>query len=362
RGPLDTEHLRQAFQLLVDRHEALRTVFPARDGAPVQLVLPRRAFELGLTRATGAGEEEVRELAGRLAEQPFDLAKGPLMRAELIALGPAEHLLVVVLHHIVVDRWSFGLLMSELSEAYAARVEGREPRLPELPVRYADHVAGRQALLDGDLGDRLLGYWRAQLAGAPEALELPTDRPRPPVRSFRGASVPVRLDAAASRAVRDLAKSAGATPFMVLLAAFQAVLARHAGSAEVVVATGPATRAPGAELLVGSLVNTVLLRTSLAGDPTYAELVERVRGTALDAFDHQELPFDRLVAELSPQRDASRNPLYQVSFALQNMPTGELKLGELRAERLPMHSATAKFDLSLSLAEDGAALAGALEY
>ncbi|MFJ7209114.1 amino acid adenylation domain-containing protein [Streptomyces sp. NPDC098789] len=362
RGPLDTEHLRQAFQLLVDRHEALRTVFPARDGAPVQLVLPRRAFELGLTEATGAGEDEVRALAGRLAEQPFDLAKGPLMRAELISLGPAEHLLVVVLHHIVVDRWSFGLLMSELSEAYAARAEGREPRLPELPVRYADHVAGRQALLDGALGDRLLGYWRGQLAGAPEALELPTDRPRPPVRSFRGASVPVRLDAAASRAVRDLAKSAGATPFMVLLAAFQAVLARHAGTAEVVVATGPATRAPGAELLVGSLVNTVLLRTSLAGDPTYAELVERVRGTALDAFDHQELPFDRLVEELAPSRDLSRNPLAQVGFVLQNAPATTPELTGLAVETVPVTRDSAHMDLDLQLAEEDGCFTGFAEF
>ncbi|WP_405677480.1 amino acid adenylation domain-containing protein [Streptomyces sp. NBC_00048] len=362
RGPLATEHLHRAFQQLVDRHEALRTVFPARDGAPVQLVLPRRAFELGLTEAAGSGEEEVRALAGRLAEQPFDLAKGPLMRAELIVLGPREHLLVVVLHHIVVDRWSFGLLMSELSECYAALAEQRPVRLPELPVRYADHVAGRQALLDGGLGERLLDYWRGQLAGAPEALELPGDRPRPPVRSFRGASVPVRLDAAASQAVRDLCRTAGATPFMVLLAAFQAVLARHAGTEDVVVATGPATRAPGAELLVGSLVNTVLLRTSLAGDPTFAELVERVRGTALDAFDRQELPFDRLVEELAPSRDLSRNPLAQVGFVLQNAPATTPALTGLAVEPVSVARDSAHLDLDLQLAEEDGCFTGFAEF
>ncbi|MET9700740.1 amino acid adenylation domain-containing protein [Streptomyces sp. NPDC006529] len=361
-GPLDPGHLERAFQLLVDRHEALRTVFPARDGAPVQLVLPRRAFELGRTAAAGAGEDEARALAARLAEQPFDLAKGPLMRAELIGLGPGEHLLVVVLHHIVVDRWSFGLLMSELSESYAALVERRPVRLPELPVRYADHVAGRQAQLDGGLGERLLDYWRGQLADMPEALELPGDRPRPAVRSFRGASVPVRLDAGASQAVRELCRSAGATPFMVLLAAFQAVLARHAGAAEVVVATGPATRAPGTELLVGSLVNTVLLRTSLAGDPTFAELVERVRGTALDAFDHQELPFDRLVEELAPSRDLSRNPLAQVGFVLQNAPATTPALSGLAVEPVVVVRDSAHMDLDLQLSEEDGCFTGFAEF
>ncbi|MFJ4192147.1 amino acid adenylation domain-containing protein [Kitasatospora sp. NPDC089509] len=362
RGPLDVDHLRQAFQQLVDRHEALRTVFPARDGVPVQLVLPRRAFELGLTEAPGADPAEVEELTGRLAERPFDLAKGPLLRAELIALGPQEHLLVVVLHHIVVDRWSFGLLMSELSECYGALAEARPVRLPELPLRYADHVAHRQAVLDGGLGDRLLAHWRERLAGAPQALELPGDRPRPAVRSFRGATAPVRLGPAASQAVRDLARAAGATPFMVLLAAFQAVLARHAGTAEVVVATGPATRAPGTELLVGALVNTVLLRTSLAGDPSFTELVERVRGTALEAFEHQELPFDRLVEELAPSRDLSRNPLAQVGFVLQNAPATTPALAGLAVEPVAVARDSAHLDLDLQLTEEEGCFTGFAEF
>ncbi|MEU3571816.1 amino acid adenylation domain-containing protein, partial [Kitasatospora sp. NPDC036755] len=362
RGPVAVDHLRQAFQRLVDRHEALRTVFPARDGVPVQLVLPRRVFELGTTEAAGADEAEVRRLAARLAEQPFDLAKGPLLRAELIALGPQEHLLVVVLHHIVVDRWSFGLLMSELSEGYAASAERRPARLPELPLRYADHVAARQAVLDGGLGDRLLAHWRERLAGAPQALELPGDRPRPAVRSFRGATVPVRLDAAASQAVRDLARAAGATPFMVLLAAFQAVLARHAGAEEVVVATGPATRAPGTELLVGALVNTVLLRTSLTGDPSFADLVERVRGTALDAFEHHELPFDRLVEELAPSRDLSRNPLAQVGFVLQNAPAATPALSGLAVEPVAVPRDSAHLDLDLQLTEEEGCFTGFAEF
>ncbi|WP_208921566.1 non-ribosomal peptide synthetase [Streptomyces capitiformicae] len=362
RGPLAREHLHRAFQSLVDRHEALRTVFPARDGAPVQLVLPRRAFELGLTEAPDADEDTFRALAGKLAQQPFDLTKGPLMRAELIALGPEEHLLVVVLQHIVVDRWSFGLLMSELSESYAALVEQRPARLPELPLRYADHVATRQALLDGALGDRLLAYWRGQLADAPAALELPGDRPRPPVRSFRGDSVPVRLEAATSQAVRDLCGTAGATPFMVLLAAFQAVLARHADTRDVAVVTGPATRAPGTELLVGSLINTVVLRTSLAGDPTFAELVERVRGTALDAFDHQELPFDRLVEELAPSRDLSRNPLAQVGFVLQNAPATTPTLTGLAVEPVPVARNNAHLDLDLQLVEENGCFTGFAEF
>ncbi len=366
RGPLDVAALGAAFQLLVDRHEALRTVFPARAGTPVQLILPRRAFEPALVEPPQGTRDEraawAADYAASSAERPFDLTKGPLLRAELIAVGVEEHFLVVVLHHIVVDRWSFGLMMAELSEAYAARVEGRAVDLPELAIRYGDHVARHQALLDGPHGAGLLKYWLERLRGAPAGLELPTDRPRPASRSFRGATVPMSLGSELSAEVRAFGRKAGLTPFMVLLAALQATLARYSGSEDIVVSTGPATRPPGTERLVGCLVNTVLLRTSLAGDPTFDQLAAQVRENTLDAFEHRELPFDRLVEALAPTRDLSRNPLTQVGFVLQNAPATVPALTGLAVEALQVDRKNAHMDLDLQLTEEDGRFTGFVEY
>ncbi|WP_377267728.1 amino acid adenylation domain-containing protein [Peterkaempfera sp. SMS 1(5)a] len=366
RGRLDHDALENAFQVLVDRHESLRTVFPARGGVPVQLILPRRRFELERIDARGRTPEEraawALDRAATAASRRFDLAKGPLMRAELIAVGPDDHMLVVALQHIVVDRWSFGLLMDELSQAYAARLEGRTPVFAPMPVRYPDHVAQRQAVLDGPYGEQLLRHWTARMAGAPQALGLPTDRQRPAVRSFRGATVPVAFGTALSDRVREYSRRSGATPFMVVLAGLQAVLARCSGDTDVVVLTGPATRPPGTERLVGCLVNTVLLRTSLTGEPSFETLIDRVREATLDAFEHRELPFDRLVEALAPERDLSRNPLSQVGFVLQNAPATVPALTGLDVEAVRVARRDAHLDLDFQLTEENGEFIGFVEY
>jgi len=365
-GPLSAASAERALAGVVRRHEALRTVFVEEDGVPGQVVLPFAGFTLPVEELAGldapAREAAVRRRAGEEAARPFDLSAGPLFRAVLLRLAADEHVLLVAMHHVVTDGWSTEILFREMAELYAAHTEGREPALPALPVQYADHAVWQRERL-GDSLERQLAYWKDRLRGAPELLDLPTDRPRPAVQTFRGARVPLVLSAGLVERLRALGRDEGATLHMVLLSAFQLLLARYAGSGDVVVGTPVAGRGRGEiENLIGFFVNTLVLRTDLSGDPPVRELLRRVRETTLSAYEHQDLPFERLVAELRPERSLAHSPLVQAVFTLLNAGRGAPPLPGLRVEGLEAGSGTTRYDLTLDLAAHAGGVSGALEY
>ncbi|OWA19269.1 hypothetical protein B9W68_01910 [Streptomyces sp. CS227] len=358
-GTLDRAALHAAVQAVVDRHEALRTSFTQLDGVPVQVVADDVRIDLPVADVTEAGLEAA---LAEEAARPFDLTARPLLRTSLLRLAEDDHVWTVTLHHLVSDMWSCGILLDEVAVGYAARLAGQQSELPELALHYPDFTIWQRDRLTGEYRDRLLGHWRDRLADAPRITELPLDRPRPAAQSFRGRQVPVTLTPALSEAVRDLSRRSGVTPFMTLLAAFQLLLGRYSGQLDIVVATGAATRTPETERVVGCFINTVLLRTSLAGDPSFDELLERVRATTLDALDHQDLPFEQLVAALQPQRDLSVNPLAQVMFILQNAPVPTVALPGLEATVLAAERGGAQLDLDVQLREVGGVFTGFVEY
>ncbi|HEU4558943.1 MAG TPA: non-ribosomal peptide synthase/polyketide synthase, partial [Longimicrobium sp.] len=366
-GTLDEVALERALGEIVRRHEALRTVFTEVGGSPVQVIAPFGGFALPVEELSELGEADreaaLRRRADDEARRPFDLAAGPLFRAALLRLGAEDHVLLLGMHHIVGDGWSLGVLGRELAALYAAYREGRESPLPELPVQYADYAVWQREQLAGDALDRQLAYWKERLAGAPELLELPTDRPRPAVQSYRGATVPVALSPELLERLQALGRSEGATLYMTLLGAFQVLLSKYGGSEDVVVGSPIAGRTRGeVEELIGFFVNTLVLRTDLSGDPSFRELLARVREATLGAYEHQDVPFERLVEELQPERSLSHAPLFQVMFALQD--TGRLagSLDGVEMRRLAAESGTSKFDLMLALAEHAGGIRGGLEY
>ncbi|MEU3554840.1 non-ribosomal peptide synthetase [Streptomyces fragilis] len=358
-GTLDRAALHAAVQAVVDRHEALRTSFTQLDGVPVQVVADDVRIDLPVVDVSEAGLEAA---LAEEAARPFDLSARPLLRTSLLRLADDDHVWTVTLHHLVSDMWSCGILLDEVAAGYAARLAGQEPALPELALHYPDFTIWQRERLTGPYRDRLLDHWRDRLEGAPRITELPLDRPRPAAQSFRGRQVPVTLAPELSAAVRDLSRRSGVTPFMTLLAAFQLLLSRCSGQEDIVVATGAATRTPETERVVGCFINTVLLRTSLAGDPSFAELLERVRVTTLDALDHQDLPFEQLVGELQPQRDLSVNPLAQVMFILQNAPVPTVALPGLQASVVAAERGGAQLDLDVQLREVDGVFTGFVEY
>ncbi|HEX2091321.1 MAG TPA: amino acid adenylation domain-containing protein, partial [Longimicrobiaceae bacterium] len=367
RGRLDVRALAGAVSAVVCRHEALRTVFATADREPVQVIRPAGPHPLPVVDLRGIAHDGRERELGRLvvedAARPFDLARGPLLRTTLVAVGEEEHGLLVSMHHVVSDGWSMGVLVREVSELYAARLEGRAPALAPLPVQYADYALWQRTWLSGETLEAQVRWWRDHLAGAPPLLELPTDRPRPQVHSDRGDSRAIVLPAELAVGLRSLARREGATLFMTLLAVWQALLSRWSGEEDVVVGTPIAGRTRvETEGLLGFFVNTLALRTDLSGDPTFAELLRRVREGTLGAYQHQEVPFERLVEELGVKRSLTHSPLFQVMFSLQNAPAGELRLGGLVAEPIPEGRETARFDLSLGLTETEGTLEGALVY
>jgi amino acid adenylation domain-containing protein len=368
RGALRVGALKRSLRELAQRHEVLRTRFEEAGGRPAAVVSEQA--DLGLIRldlrAVPAGEREERlrvelETAGR---RPFDLERGPLVRALLVQLGQDEHVLLLALHHIVCDGWSLEVLEDELRTLYGAICAGEGcPALPDLPVQYSDYAAWlREPAQVTAMGARL-GYWKDRLAGAPQVLELPADRPRPPVLSYAGAVCRRRLGPALVAGLRALGRQEGATLFMVLLSAFSVLLWRYTAQEEVVVGTPVANRErPEIERLVGFFVNTLPLRCDLRGEPTFRELVGRVRETTVDAHAHQEVPFERLVEELQPQRDLSRTPLFQVLLALESAERAVAAMGSLEVTRLTVDSGTSKFDLGLYLVEREGGLDVTAEY
>ncbi|HEX3557487.1 MAG TPA: amino acid adenylation domain-containing protein, partial [Thermoanaerobaculia bacterium] len=364
-GALRPAALAAAFREIVRRHQVLRTRFVENGGRPVQVVGPSSGvplWEIDL-RALPVPESEVPVLLAAEARRPFDLAAGPLLRTTLLRLGEAEHVMVLVVHHIAFDGWSTAVLMRELAALYPAAVSGRPSPLPELPQQYGDYARWqREGALAGAL-EAQVDYWRQRLAGLPEILDLPTDRPRSTVRDPRGGRVRTGLPTALAGGLRALGRRSGSTPFMVLLAGFQALLARYTGGDEAPVGSPVAGRnRVETEALIGFFVNTLVLRTSLAGDPDFFELLRRTRETTLGAYDHQEVPFERLVEELAPRRDLRHSPLFQVMLAFQNTPPPVLEVSGLRLEPLALESGAAKFDLVLNAREEGDGLEIVLEY
>jgi amino acid adenylation domain-containing protein len=368
RGGLDVAALRRALDETVCRHEVLRTRFTLGAQGVVQVIDPALPLPLPLVDLArlpeAAAAEEAEALALGQACRPFDLTRGPLLRATLVRRRAEEHVLLLTLHHIVSDGWSNGILIRELSDLYAAFAGGRAPGLPELPVQYADFAAWQREWLRGEALERQLAFWRERLAGALAVLELPNDRPRPAVLGSRGARLPFALPAAASEGLRGLGRRAGATLFMTVLASLQTLLARVAGSSDVSVGSPIANRnRVETEGLIGLFVNTLVLRARIDGGASFADLLGQVREATLDAYAHQDVPFEKLVEELRPQRDTSHTPLFQVMLVLQNTPPVRLALPGLEIGGGEVDAGTAKLDLNLILGEAGdGRLTGAAEY
>ncbi len=366
-GRLEGEALRQALQQIVARHEALRTTFESVGGRPHQVIASSMLVPLEITdlggMAAGEREAEAARLLAAEAAHPFDLAAGPLLRAGLLRLWEEEHVLWVSMHHIVSDGWSMGVFFKELGTLYGALVRGEPSPLPPLKIQYADFAAWQRSWLEGEPLAAQLAYWRARLLGSPAALELPADFPRPPLLTHRGASISFRVEPELSQALRGLARREGATLYMTLLAAFQALLSRYTGGTDIVLGSPIANRTRAeVEDLIGFFVNTLVLRTDLSGDPSFLELISRVREVALGAYAHQDLPFEQLVEALNPVRDLSRHPLVQVVFQVMNAPLEPLSLAGLRTEPCEGEAIATRLDLELHLFEAEGGLWGQAIY
>ena len=317
RGPLDAKALEQAVVEIARRHAALRTTFTTEGDRPVQVVASLQAVELPVVDLTGLSREErartAKELASTFARSPFDLRQGPLWRTLLVQLGKKEHLLLVTMHHIITDAWSLGVFARELAAFYAVSTGSTTETLPPLPIQYADVAAWEREYLPRVMGEQL-AYWKKHLADVP-ALDLPTARPRPAVSSYQGGKVSLKLPRSLAEAVEKLSRREEATPFMTLLTAFQVLLHRLSGQDDFAVGVPIAGRGRREmEVLIGFFVSTLALRTDLSGTPSFHEAVQRTRQTALEAYGRQDVPFEKIVEEVQPERDLSRTPVFQVMF------------------------------------------------
>jgi len=366
-GELDEAALRSALNEVARRHEVLRTRFGMQDGEPVQVIAPE--LLIALTKddlghlAPHERESEARRRSLAAVDACFDLARGPLIRAQLLRLEPTVHWLLITLHHIVTDGWSSGVLTRELATLYNAYRRGETSPLPALPVQYADFAVWQRQWLQGAAVDKLVKYWRAALAGLPN-LELPSDRPRPAAATYRGERIEIAIPEALVRSLKAVGRGESATVFMVLLAAYQVLLSRYSGQDDVAVGVPTAGRGRSElEPMIGFFVNTLVLRGDLSGNLSFRQFLARVRGRALDAYTHQELPFEKLVEELAPKRDLSRNPLFQASLALNNTPPGRWDVDGLDVTKIdPIHRSTAKFDLATFLIEDAGKFTGYMDF
>ena len=368
QGPLNVAAMQASLDDLVARHESLRTTFVAAREGPIQVVAARLKVPLPIATLTGQGSaEEVRRRAKVLLQQearrPFDLSQGPLIRALLVRLEAETHILLLTLHHIITDGWSTGVLNRELSSLYRAHVHETPVDLPALPIQYADYALWQRQWIQEKVLAEQLGYWRKQLGAGLSVLELPTDRPRQRQQTLRGATCERRLTSELVTQLDELSRREGTTRFMTMLAAFQTLLFRYTGQTDIAVGTPIANRGRSElEGLIGFFVNTLVLRTDLSGGPSFRELLERVRKVALDAYAHQDLPFEKLVEELRPERELNRTPLFQVMFVLQNAPSGDLDFAGLRVRTESIDTDTAKFDLTLYGLDEVDGLRLVLEY
>ncbi|CAG0936134.1 nonribosomal peptide synthetase DhbF [Thermoflexales bacterium] len=366
-GPLNIAALELSINRVMERHESLRATFTTVNGTPVQVIHSQLHLTLHVVDWSELAEAErearIRQAAIEEASSAFDLQQGPLVRATLLRLGAEEYVALLTMHHIVSDGWSLGLLVQEIGAFYEALTNGRPPALAELSIQYSDFAAWQRQWLQGEVLDEQLGYWKKQLSGDLPALELPHDRPRPPLPSFRGALHPIRVPAALVQRLERLNREEGTTLFMVVLAAFQTLLYRYTQQDDILVGSPIANRNRiEIENLIGFFANTLVLRTDLSGNPTFRELLQRVRDVAHETYAHQDVPFEMVVEAVQPTRDLSYNRLFQVVFVLQNAPMERMELPGLVLNPIPIHNGTAKFDLMLQLGEDAAGLVGSFEY
>jgi amino acid adenylation domain-containing protein len=363
QGALAPEALASGLEGVVRRHEALRTTFALRADGPVQVIAPAAAWTLPVVDLSGLGatrrEAEMQRLGQGEVSRPFDLTHGPLLRTSLVRLRPRESVLLAVMHHIVSDAWSMAVLWRDTAALYRSAVERRPADLPELPIQYSDFAQWQRELLSGEVLETQLSYWRRQLAGAPTLLKLPTDRPRPPVQRFRGGRQEFSLPAETTRRLQELGRREGATLFMTLLAAFDALLHRYSRQEDVVVGFPIAGRSRvETEGLIGLFINTLALRAVVPGASSWLALLRQVREVSLAGYGHQDLPFEKLVAELDIERSLAHAPLFQTLLAMQNIPALEVAVPDLTIELLDLGTGTAKFDLVLNVEETAGGLAG----
>nr|MDZ8007589.1 condensation domain-containing protein [Nostoc sp. DedSLP05]MDZ8102661.1 condensation domain-containing protein [Nostoc sp. DedSLP01] len=397
-GNLNRAALEQSLIEIIHRHEALRTNFITVDGQLRQIIQNSRELLTGngehgivsvvdlkhlstlvLSEVVGVREASRREasasaevteqeitsqqLVQQEAIRPFDLAKGALIRATLVVLSQTEHILIVCMHHVVSDAWSMGVFVEELAALYKAYSQGEPSPLAPLPIQYADFAIWQRNWLQGDVLQTQLSYWEQQLKDAPASLSLPTDRPRPAVQTFSGGNQPFALSLELTDSLVKLSQQQGCTLFMTLLAAFDTLLYRYTGQEDILVGSPIANRDRSEiEGLIGFFVNTLVMRTSLAGNPSFNELLSRVREVALGAYAHQDLPFEMLVEALQPERDLSHTPLFQVMLVLQNAPMSSVELAGLTISPLQAENTTAKFDLTLFMQNTATGLVGVWEY
>lgn len=368
RGMLSLQALRESFDAVVARHESLRTTFAEVDGRPVQVIAGNHPVDLPMLDLSSGPEGAEREsvlvnVIRQEARRPFDLAVGPLLRPSIVRLDAGDHVLVLVMHHIVTDAWSMSVLFRELKQFYEAATTGQPPALPPLAFQYVDFARAQRDSLSPAALERQLAFWRSQLAGAPPVVELPADRPRPAVRSPRGAAQRIVLPRSLVDQLKTVGRSCNATLFMTLLAAFQTLLSRYTGTDDIVVGSPAAGRDDVEfESVVGFFVNTLPLRADLSGDPSFRDLLARVREVALDAFSHQDAPFERIVEALNVPRSLSHTPLFQVMFMLQNAPRQTFDLPGLTMTEIDVDVGTAKFDLTVEVAELADGLFCGVEY
>jgi len=366
RGALNKAALEQSLNAMIKRHEILRTCFPERNGMPVQQIMPE--LQLGIQEIDlkhvpeNRREIEARKLAAEEFQRPFDLEKGPLLRIQLLCFGEQDHVLLVTMHHMVSDEWSLGLTINEVSHLYEAFANGIQPRLPELEFQYGDFAIWQQRWIEQEVLDKQLEYWKDHLKGI-SALELPFDYPRRPAISHPAGSVPFRIDQALAESLKQLSRSHGVTLFMTLLAAYQVLLHKYTGQADIAVGSPIANRNhSAAQKLIGFLANMVVLRTDFRGSPTFVEVLGRVREITLSAFDHQDLPFEMLVEAMQPDRTFG-HPLVQAVLSMRTAEREKLELSGLRLSQLEyLLDSKAKFDLLLIMADAGYDLLGKWEY
>ncbi|HZQ46542.1 MAG TPA: condensation domain-containing protein, partial [Verrucomicrobiae bacterium] len=365
-GNLDLVVLERAINEIVRRHEVLRTSFELLDGTPMQIVHEAQPMRLNVQDLLGSTraeqEQEIRSITAKDASEPFDLGRGPLFRIRVLRAASTEHVFVHTLHHIVSDGWSVGILVREISLLYDAFLRGAPSPLPDLPVQYADYALWQRQWLQGEVLEQQLAYWREQLRGT-TLLDLPIARSRPAIQTFNGAVHDLSISSDVAARLKQLSQREGVTLFMIVLAGLQVALSRYTRQQDVAIGTAIANRHRGeVEGLIGFFINTLILRTDLSDDPTVSELLQRVKEITLGAYTHQDLPFEKLVEELQPERDLSRNPLVQVALELQNAPDKGVDMPGLALRQVGGAEVKTRFDLEVHFLERGENLAGWIYY